>query len=150
MAQLDDGNGMWESNYSIRVASLSHEHEQFINEGNRSLMCKPTCNKPYFDLIRVLPTAVLFFKFWKVAPLFYLIGAILATEGGRAFSSLQACLNSSVTNHVCRVSLVSSKNAPLSSRVPSAWLRLYLIGVVLVCTLAILYGPWLAPPEIET
>ena len=62
MAQLDNRNGMQESNYSIRVTSPIHEHEQFIKERNRSLIYKSTYNKPYFYLIRVLPTAVLFFK----------------------------------------------------------------------------------------
>ena len=66
---------------------------------------------------------------------------MLAAKEGGASKNLQICMKYILSNQFCCVSLVSSNKAPLSTRVSSALLSLYMIGVEVTSTLAILKGP---------
>lgn len=70
--------------------------------------------------------------------------------GGRSIGEFLDLPNIPFSNQLCHVSLVSSNQTPLSTRLSSARLNLYLIGVEVASTLAILNGPRLVPPGTET
>lgn len=63
---------------------------------------------------------------------------------------LQIYMKCLLGSQFCCVSLVSPNSAPLSTKALSARLSLYMIGVEVLSTLAILNGPRLEPPGMET
>jgi len=75
---------------------------------------------------------------------------MLAVKEGGASKNLQIYVNCLLSSQVCCLSLVSPNSAPSSTKVLSARLSLYMIGVEVTSTLAILNGPRLVPPGIET
>jgi len=97
------------------------------------------------------PTATDFLGMNKTLDFFFdLIFAMLAAKEGGASKNLQIYMKCLFSNQFCCVSLVSSNSIPLSTRVSSARLSLYMIGIEVTSTLAILNGPRLVPPGTET